>query len=54
MDEEADKIYRKDVSTRFYNKIAVQKITDEISVDRIEKSPIRSPQRPMSPLKTNR
>ena len=47
--EETEKIARHDVSSKFASKLSLQKISDKISVNRREASPIRSPQRPRSP-----
>tara|TARA_B110000285_G_C15087070_1_gene596821 strand:+ start:1523 stop:1756 length:234 start_codon:yes stop_codon:yes gene_type:complete len=46
---EVERIERKDVMSRFSNKIAIQNISAHQSVYARESSPIRSPQRPKSP-----
>jgi len=46
---EVEKIERKDVFSRFKNKIAIQDISEHQSVYKRENSPIRSPQRALSP-----
>lgn len=46
---EADKIERRDVISRFQNKLSIQKITSEQAIETFETSPVRSPQRVRSP-----
>ena len=41
--EETEKIARKDVRSKFSSKLSLQKISDKISIQRTENSPIRSP-----------
>ena len=46
---ELEKIERRDVISRFQNKLAIQKITTDQAIETFETSPISSPQRQRSP-----
>jgi len=52
-EEEVDKIKRNNVSKRFHDKLEVQRIAARMSGESIETSPIRSPQRPKSSIRTS-
>ena len=47
--QEVDRIERKDVISRFDQKLTMQKITSEQSINAYEGKPVGSPQRPRSP-----
>jgi hypothetical protein len=53
-DEEVSKVSRNNVVNRFISKLEIQKIAANMSMERLEQSPIRSPQRPSSTLSSSR